>query len=128
VWVTDGQDDAPRPAGNGSQYLSGRRPVHPAAIRCSSQPDGKLLMTLGTRGVQQHPATSTSRYDVLVAPNGRHLRVRRTWRRQFAILKFSKDGKLLEDMGTKGLATDNSTAHTRWQWISRGRLFVGEPQ
>src|SRR5262245_63331254 len=51
VWVTDGQDDAPRPQGTVASTLS----APPAGATRGNQvfkfsPDGKLLMTLGARG------------------------------------------------------------------------------
>src|ERR1700740_1056793 len=51
VWVTDGQDDAPRAQGTAANTLA----APPAGATRGSQvftfsPDGQLLLTLGTRG------------------------------------------------------------------------------
>src|SRR5204862_5127027 len=71
VWVTDGQDDAPRPQGTQANTLLGP----PAGATRGNQvfkfsPDGKLLMTLGTKGGAAAPGFFYQPNDVLVAPNG----------------------------------------------------------
>src|SRR4051812_14651390 len=97
VWVTDGQDNAPRPArgagagaaagvagaagaaGATGAAQAGRGPA--AAPRANAaatkghqvfkfSPDGKLLMTLGKPGGANEPDYFFQPNDVLVAPNG----------------------------------------------------------
>src|SRR4029450_4592546 len=71
IWVTDGQDDAPRPQGTAANTLAG---PPPGATRGNQvfefSPDGKLLRTLGTRGGAAAPGYFYQPNDVLVAPNG----------------------------------------------------------
>ena len=62
VWVTDGQDDAPRAQGTAANTLFGPPPGATKGNQVFKfSPDGKLLMTLGTRGGAARPASSTSR-------------------------------------------------------------------
>jgi sugar lactone lactonase YvrE len=100
VWVTDGQDNAPRPArgagagaapppaagaagatggATGAAAQGGRGPAtapraNPAATKGHQvfkfSPDGKLLMTLGKPGGANDPDYFFQPNDVLVAPNG----------------------------------------------------------
>jgi sugar lactone lactonase YvrE len=98
VWVTDGQDNAPRPArgagaggaaaagaaagaagGAAGAPQGGRGPAvaphaNPAATKGHQvfkfSPDGKLLMTLGKPGGANEPDYFFQPNDVLVAPNG----------------------------------------------------------
>jgi sugar lactone lactonase YvrE len=98
VWITDGQDNAPRPArgvgagagaaaapaagaaaGATADAARGRGPAaapraNPAATRGHQvfkfSPDGKLLMTLGKPGGANDPDYFFQPNDVLVAPNG----------------------------------------------------------
>src|SRR5205814_394901 len=71
VWVTDGQDDAPRAQGTAANTLFGPPPGATKGnqvFKFSSE--GKLLMTLGTRGGVAAPGFFYQPNDVLVAPNG----------------------------------------------------------
>ena len=96
-------------------------------------PEGKLLMTLGKKGVAgDGPDTFNQPTDVVVAPNGnifvadghRDGATGHTFNNR--IVKFSKDGKFLKQWGGKG------TGHGEFQephtiaMDSRGRLFVGD--
>ena len=91
IWVTDGQDNAPLPAGRGGRGGRGETPAGPVGPRAGAtkgnqvykfSPDGKLLMTLGKPGGAASPDYFYQPNDVIVAPNGDNLRFRGTWRRE----------------------------------------------
>ena len=72
IWVTDGQDNKPRPARGAAPDA----PLPPAPAKIIGHqvfkfsPDGKLLMTLGTPGGGRDADYFYQPNDVLVAPNG----------------------------------------------------------
>ena len=108
LWITDGRARG----GIGQQVFKFDR-------------DGKLLMTLGTKGVAgDGPDTFNGVTDVAVAANGDifvadgHVNAR--------ILKFSKDGTFIKTWGKKGDSPGEfNVPHTIF-FDSRGRLFVGD--
>ena len=127
IWVTDGQDNAPRPAGTVANTLAGP----PAGATKGSQvfkfsPEGKLLMTLGTAGGAASPGYFYQPNDVLVAPNGDIFVSEGHGGANSRILKFSKDGKLIKTWGTKGSGDGQLDGPHALAMDSRGRLFVGD--
>ena len=127
VWVTDGQDDAPRAQGTAANTLAG---PPPGATRGNQvfkfSPDGKLLMTLGTRGGAAAPGFFYQPNDVLVAPNGTIFVSEGHGGSNSRILKFSKDGKLLKTWGAKGSGDGQLDGPHALAMDSHGRLFVGD--
>jgi sugar lactone lactonase YvrE len=153
VWVTDGQDNAPRPARGGGTGAAaagaaagatagaprgGRGPAvapraNPAATKGHQvfkfSPDGKLLMTLGKPGGANDPDYFFQPNDVLVAPNGSifvsegHSSAPGSAAR---VLKFDKGGKLIKSWGELGSADGEFDQPHALAMDSRGRLFVGD--
>jgi DNA-binding beta-propeller fold protein YncE len=137
VWVTDGQDNAPRaPRGTRGAGGGGRGagPGNQPGATVGHQvykfsPDGKLLMTLGKVGGGADPDYFYQPNDVLVAPNGTIFVAEGHSSGQNAnarILKFSKDGKLLRAFGKKGTGPGEFDQPHALAMDSQGRLFVGD--
>jgi len=108
LWITDGQ------ARNG---------IGQQVFKYSL--DGKLLMTLGTKGVRgEGPDTFGGPCDVAVAQNGDifvadgHFNSR--------IVKFDKDGKFIKAWGTKGEGPGQFNLPHTLVIDSKGRVLVGD--
>ncbi len=108
LWITDGQ------ARNG---------IGQQVFKYSA--DGKLLMTLGTKGVRgEGPDTFAGPCDVAVAANGDifvadgHVNAR--------IVKFDKDGKFIKAWGKKGEGPGEFNLPHTLVIDSRGRVLVGD--
>lgn len=111
LWMTDAR------GGNG---------VGHQAIKLS--PQGKVLMTLGTKGVSgSGPAHFDQPTDVVEAPNG-DLFVSDSHRegKNNRVVHFTRDGKYLSEWGTKGAGAGQFSEPHTMAMDSRGRLFVGD--
>jgi sugar lactone lactonase YvrE len=131
IWVTDGQDNRPRPARNAA--ADAPLPAAPAKIIGHQiykfSPDGKLLMTLGAAGGARDTAFFFQPNDILVAPNGEIYVVEGHSSNAQAtarILKFDKNGKLLRSFGTWGTGVGQFDQPHALAMDSRGRLFVAD--
>ena len=125
VWVTDGQDNAPQPARG-----EGPRGPRPGATKGNQlykfSPEGKLLMTLGKPGGAAEPDYFYQPNDVLVAPNGVIFVSEGHGAGNNRILKFSKDGKLINTWGKLGSGPGEFDQPHSMAMDSKGRLFVGD--
>jgi streptogramin lyase len=153
VWVTDYQDNAPRPArgargaspaaapGAGATTdpptasTTARGPAGPVGALAGAtkghqvfkfSPDGKLLMTLGTAGGGVDPDFFFQPNDVIVAPTGTIFVSQGHGQGKSEILKFSKDGTLIKRLGRTGSGRGEFDQPHALAFDSRGRLFVGD--
>jgi len=136
VWVTDGQDNAPRPQrGAGGERGRGGEAAPPAIPAAGAtkghqvfkfSPEGKLLMTLGKAGGAAAPDCCYQPNDVLVAPSGDIFVAVGHGAPVDRILKFSKDGKLIKSWGKRGTGPNEFDQPHALAMDSQGRLFVGD--
>src|SRR5262245_40060894 len=151
VWVTDYQDNAPRPArgarGTGAPAGGAGAAADPAAAGAARgtpapvgpaagstkghqvfkfSPEGKLLMTLGDAGGGVDPKYFFQPNDVIVARNGDIFVSQGHGQGKSEILKFSKDGKLIKRWGRTGSGHGEFDQPHSLAFDSKGRLFVGD--
>jgi streptogramin lyase len=129
VWVTDGQDNAPR--GERGRGEGAPAPIPAAGATKGHQvfkfsPDGQLLMTLGKAGGAAAPECCYQPNDVLVAPNGDIFVAVGHGAPVDRILKFSKDGTLIKAWGKRGTGPNEFDQPHALAMDSQGRLFVGD--
>ena len=111
VWVTDGQGAE----GKGHQVFK-------------FSPEGKVLLTLGTKGVA---GTTETRFnqpsDVVVAANGDiFVADGHGGESNARIVKFSRDGTFIKTWGRKGTGPGEFDTPHALALDSQGRLFVGD--
>jgi sugar lactone lactonase YvrE len=128
IWVTDGQDNAPRrPRGAPADAAL---PPPPATVIGHQvykfSPEGTLLLTLGKQGGGRGNDFFFQPNDVLVAPNGMIFVAEGHGGDNARILKFSPDGKLVKQWGKKGTGKGEFDQPHALALDSRGRLFVGD--
>ncbi len=131
VWVTDGRDNR---VGRGrGAAADAPLPPQPAEIYGHQvfkfSPEGKLLMTLGTKGGGRDSLFFWQPNDVLVAPNGDIFVAEGHASNATAnarILKFDKSGKLIKTIGKFGTGPEDMDQPHALAMDSRGRLFVGD--
>jgi sugar lactone lactonase YvrE len=144
VWVTDGQDNAPRPArgaggagraGGGAPTVAPQPPRANAAATKGHQvfkfsPDGKLLMTLGHAGGANAPDYFFQPNDVITSPDGNFIFVSEghasTPGTTARVLKFDKTGKLIKTWGKWGSGNGEFDQPHALAFDSRGQLYVGD--
>lgn len=128
IWVTDGQDNAPRrPRG---APADAPLPPPPATMIGHQvfkfSPEGKLLLTLGKLGGGKGDDFFFQPNDVLVAPNGMIFVAEGHGGDNARVLKFSPEGKLVKQWGKKGTGKGEFDQPHALALDSRGRLFVGD--
>jgi streptogramin lyase len=130
IWVTDGQDNAPRETSTPATTAAERMGPAPGATRGHQvfkfSPGGKLLMTLGKPGGAAAPDYFYQPNDVVTAPNGDVFVAEGHGGANSRILKFSKDGKLIAVIGKKGTGPVEFDQPHALAFDSQGRLFVGD--
>jgi len=108
LWITDGRNRD----GRGQQVFKYTR-------------DGRLLMTLGTKGVAgEGPGVFNGPCDVAVAENGDIFVADGHWNAR--IVKFSKDGAFIKTWGRKGSGPGEFDVPHTLVIDKRGRLLVGD--
>jgi DNA-binding beta-propeller fold protein YncE len=112
IWVTDAED--------------GPGPIGHQAFKFT--PDGKVLMTLGKKGV---PGTTQDTFnrpsDVAIGKNGDLFVADGHGDNSNArIVKFTKDGKFIKAWGTKGSGPGQFDLPHALAMDSKGRLFVAD--
>ena len=108
LWITDGRNRD----GRGQQVFKYTR-------------DGRLLMTLGTKGVAgEGPGMFNGPCDVAVAENGDIFVADGHWNAR--IVKFSKDGAFIKSWGKKGGGPGEFDVPHTLVIDKRGRLLVGD--
>lgn len=136
VWITDGQDNAPLPAGGrGAGRGRGAPQVGPIGPRPGAtkgnqvfefSKDGKLLMTLGTPGGAAEPGYFYQPNDVIVAKNGDIFVSEGHGAGNNRVFKFSKDGKLIKSWGKLGTGPGEFDQPHALAFDSKGRLYIGD--
>jgi sugar lactone lactonase YvrE len=147
VWITDGQDNAPRPArGGGPGGAPGGAPAAapaapPQAPRANAaatkghqvfkfSPDGKLLLTLGKPGGANEPDYFFQPNDVITSPDGNFIFVSEghssTPGANSRVLKFDKTGKFIKAWGKWGSGDGEFDQPHALAFDSRGLLYVGD--
>lgn len=108
IWVTDGQARD----GKGQQVFK-------------LSPDGKVVLTLGTKGVSgDGPDTFNGVCDVAIGNNGDIFVA--DGHRNARVLKFSKDGTFIKMWGKRGAGPGEFNVPHAIVIDSRGRVLVGD--
>ena len=91
-------------------------------------PEGKVLLTLGTKGVAgTTPTTFNQPSDVVTAANGDiFVADGHGGESNARIVKFAKDGRFITAWGRKGTAPGEFDTPHALAMDSQGRLFVGD--
>ena len=127
IWVTDGQDNAPRRARGDTTS-----PLPPAPVTkighqvFKFSPTGQLLLTLGTPGGAREPGYLFQPNDVLVAPDGSIFVAEGHGDSHARILVFNKDGSFRRAWGKHGSGPTEFDQPHALAMDSRGRLFIGD--
>jgi streptogramin lyase len=137
IWVTDANDNRPRPA----RGAPAGTPAPPAPAKLVGHqvikfsPEGKVLMTIGKAGVAGAPPDAlTEPNDVVVAPNG-DIFVAEGHSGQNTnaapdtiarISKFDKNGKFIKSWGKLGSGPGEFRTPHSLAIDQRGRLFVAD--
>ncbi len=134
VWVTDGQDNAPRPPPAAEGAPRPAPPTGPSSQATKGHqvfkfsPEGKVLMTIGKPGGATGPGEccwepndviTNDKGEIFIAEgHGRNANDR--------IMKFTKDGKFVQAWGTRGDGKMQFNQPHALAFDSQGNLYVGD--
>ena len=138
VWVTDGQDNAPRPArGAGAPAPSGPPSPGPGAGATKGHqvykfsPQGKLLLVIGKPGGSVVPGECCFQpNDVITSPDGKSIFIAEGhastagWTAK--LLKFDSNGKFIKEFGKWGNGDGEFDQPHALAFDSKGQLYVGD--
>jgi sugar lactone lactonase YvrE len=143
VWVTDGQDNAPRPArgggaGAGVPSVAPAAPqpqrANPAATKGHQvwkfSTSGKVLLTLGKPGGGDAPDYFFAPNDVITSPDGKFIFVSEGHNsipgQNARVLKFDSTGKFIKTWGKWGNGDGEFDQPHALAFDSKGLLYVGD--
>ncbi|MEQ1729313.1 MAG: peptidyl-alpha-hydroxyglycine alpha-amidating lyase family protein [Vicinamibacterales bacterium] len=142
VWVTDGQDNAPRPARGAAPAVAptgpppAPQPQRANAAATKGQqvwkfaPDGKVLLTLGKPGGGNEPDYFFAPNDVITSPDGKFIFVSEghssTPGQNSRLLKFDATGKFIKSWGKWGSGDGEFDQPHALAFDSKGLLYVGD--
>lgn len=133
VWVTDGQDNAPRPppgaAGAARAPVTGPSPEATKGHQVFKfSPKGELLMTIGKPGGATGPTECCWQpNDVITNKKGEiFISEGHGQNQNDRIMKFSKDGKFLQAWGTRGSGPMQFNQPHGLAFDSKENLYVAD--
>jgi DNA-binding beta-propeller fold protein YncE len=140
VWVTDGQDNAPRPArgAGGGGAAGGPAPTPAPGVGATKghqvfkfSPTGKVLLTLGKPGGSVAPGECCFQpNDIITSPDGKFIYVAEGhastpgWTAQ--IIQFDSTGKYVKSWGKWGNGDGEFDQPHALAFDSRGLLYIGD--
>jgi streptogramin lyase len=131
VWITDGQDNAPRaaPGAGGPPQASGPNPAATKGHQVFKfSPNGDVLMTIGKPGGATGPTECCWQpNDVITNDKGEiFVSEGHGQNKNDRIVKFSKDGKFLQAYGSHGNGPMQFDQPHALAYDSKGNLYVGD--
>ncbi|MFN7982825.1 MAG: hypothetical protein U0Q11_13275 [Vicinamibacterales bacterium] len=143
VWVTDGQDNAPRPARGAAPPAAAAGAPRPAPTPGPGagatkghqvfkfSPDGKLLLTIGKPGGSVAPGECCFQpNDVITSPDGKFIYIAEGhastpgWTAK--LMKFDANGKMIKEWGKWGNGDGEFDQPHALAFDSKGLLYVGD--
>lgn len=143
VWVTDGQDNAPRPARGAAPAAGAAAAPRPAPMPGPGagatkghqvfkfSPDGKLLLTIGKPGGTVAPGECCFQpNDVITSPDGKFVYIAEGhsssagWTAK--MMKFDAAGKMVKEWGKWGAGDGEFDQPHALAFDSKGLLYVGD--
>lgn len=143
VWVTDGQDNAPRPARGAAPAPAAPgapRPVPTPAVSAGAtkghqvfkfSPDGKVLLTIGKPGGAIGAGECCFQpNDVITSPDGKFIFISEghasTAGWVAKVMKFDASGKFVKEFGKWGNGDGDFDQPHALAFDSKGLLYVGD--
>lgn len=143
VWVTDGQDNAPRPARGAAPAAGAAAAPRPAPVPGPGagatkghqvfkfSPDGKLLLTIGKPGGTVAAGECCFQpNDVITSPDGKFIFIAEGhsssagWTAK--VMKFDATGKMVKEFGKWGNGDGDFDQPHALAFDSKGLLYVGD--